>query len=223
VFNFLSRERRAFQQENDPMATHPPPTSTGHHVGSPSWSRRPSERQRESARAGDGVILEVLYSALYGKLCAFARSYVRCSDTAEELVQEVFVRLWRQHSHGRSCSNPRAYLFTSVRNQALKHLAHERVVRHAEEVAQRDGRCPGMSEPLAAADDELQATELAAAFRSAVDQLPGRCREAFRLHHHGAMSYVEIAAVMGTTARTAETQVVQARRVLRQVMASWFS
>jgi RNA polymerase sigma-70 factor (ECF subfamily) len=159
---------------------------------------------------------------LYGKLCAFARSYVRCPDTAEELVQEVFVRLWRQHADGRSCGQPERLLFAAVRNQALKHLAHERVVRHAEESAQRDGRSPGMSEPLAAADDELQATELAAAFSSAVDQLPERCREAFMLHHHG-FSYPEIAAVMGTSARTAETQVVHARRVLRQLLAAWVS
>jgi RNA polymerase sigma-70 factor, ECF subfamily len=205
------------------MATHPPPTAAGRHVGSPSWSRRPGERQRQSARAGDGLILEVVYSALYGKLCAFARSYVRCPDTAEELVQEVFARLWRQHAHGRSCGNPRGYLFTAVRNQALKHIAHERVVRHAEELALRDGRCPGMSEPLAAADDELQATELATAFSAAVEQLPERCREAFSLHHNDGLSYAEIAAVMGTSARTAETQVVHARRVLRQLLAAWVS
>jgi RNA polymerase sigma-70 factor, ECF subfamily len=205
------------------MATHPPPTTAGPRVGSPTWIRPPGERQRQAAPAGDGLILEVLYSALYGKLCAFARTYVHCPDTAEELVQEVFVRLWRQHAHGRSYGNPRGYLFTAVRNQALKHLAHERVVRRAEVSARRGGRSPGMSEPLAAADDELQATELAAALRSAIDQLPERCREAFILHHHDGFSYAEIAAVMGTSARTAETQVVHARRVLRQLLAAWVS
>ena len=188
--------------------------------GSPVRFTGDSPSGREHAWVDEGLSLEILFRAYHQKLCSFARRYVTCPDVAEELVEDVFLRLWEQRENGHACVNPRGYLYAAVRNQALKHLAHERVVRATAALVQGEGFAPGMSQASAPADDEVQATELADAFSSAVEQLPARCREAYTLHHSG-LSYVEIGETMGTSSRTVETQVRNAKRLLRRQLAAW--
>jgi DNA-directed RNA polymerase specialized sigma24 family protein len=82
----------------------------------------------------------------------------------------------------RACVKPKRYLYTAVRNQALKHLAHEAVVRRSHAMVKRGGRVPGAGEGPIGADDEVEAHELAAAFEDAAVRLPARCREAYTLY-----------------------------------------
>jgi RNA polymerase sigma-70 factor, ECF subfamily len=138
-------------------------------------------------------------------------------------VADVFVGLWQLHTSGRKCIDPKRYLDVAVRNQALKHLAHERVVRKFQEIVLGEGRVPAMSQPPAFAEDELEAAELAAAFERALNLLPDRCREAFDRYHCDGMTYPEIADIMNISARTAETHVGHARKALREALGDWLS
>lgn len=164
--------------------------------------------------------VEVLFRAHYGKLCAFARSYVGCPDAAEDIVQDVFLQLWRLRECGETFANPRTYLYSAVRNRALKHAAHERVARRSHEMMQSAGRAPGMSQAPTSADEQLEAAELEAAWDDAVDHLPRRCREAY-VYWRVGKTPAEIAAEMGTSVRTAETQAARARRHLRRELTCW--
>jgi RNA polymerase sigma-70 factor (ECF subfamily) len=144
---------------------------------------------------------------------------VKRSDIAEEVVADVFVRLWEHRATWLSCKNQKGYLYAAVRNQALKHLAHERIVRNTQALVLRGDRAPGMSQHPAPADELLHAKELAAAFNHAIARLPARCRETY-MHRRDGMTYAEIAVVMGTSIRTVETQLARAYRVLRTVIAA---
>lgn len=163
---------------------------------------------------------EALFHAYYRELCMFAAGYVGCMAVAEDLVQDVFLQLWRLRRNGKRCVNPDHYLYTAVRNRALKYLAHERVVCSAHEMMQSSGQVSGMSQPRATADEEVEAAELEQAYERAVDELSARRREAYN-HRRAGKTHAEIAAVMGTSQRTAETQVADARRSLRRELAYW--
>ena len=171
--------------------------------------------------AREGLSLEALFHTYRAKLCTFALGYVGCTDVAEEVVEDVFLRLWEQRENLPKCNSPKSYLYTAVRNQALKHLAHERVVRKSLAIVQREGHAPGMSQPPASAEDQVQATELAAAFQYAIEQLPARCREAYTLHRQHGLSYAAIAERMGVSVRTVDTQLARATKVLRRNLAAW--
>ena len=163
-----------------------------------------------------------LFRTYHVKLCAFALRYVGSVDVAEEVVEDVFLRLWVQMRDGvPALKNPKRYLYTAVRNQALKHLKHERVVRKSLAIVQHQEHVPGMSQPAASAEDQVQARELAIAFHSAVDQLPTRCREAYTLYRQQGLSYAEVAELMGISIRTVETQLARATRALRLNLAAW--
>jgi RNA polymerase sigma-70 factor (ECF subfamily) len=164
----------------------------------------------------------MLFLTYHARLCAFASRYVGCPDTAEEVVEEVFLRIWAQRGPGDDrCSCSRRYLYTAVRNQALKVLDHERVVQRSHGIVIRQEHIPGMSQPMIAADEKVQAEELADAVRHAIDQLPERCRQAYVLHRQQGMSYAEVAEVMGISVRTVETQLGRAAKALRVALAIW--
>jgi RNA polymerase sigma-70 factor (ECF subfamily) len=165
---------------------------------------------------------EVLFLTYHARLCAFASRYVGCPDMAEEVVEEVFLRIWTQCGPGddpRGCS--RRYLYTAVRNQALKVLDHERVVQRLCGIVVHQAHLPGMGQPPIAADEKLQADELAVAVGQAIDQLPERCRQAYVLHRQQGMSCAEVAEVMGISVRTVETQLGRAAKALRQDLSAW--
>src|SRR4051812_24888483 len=75
--------------------------------------------------------IEALFREHYTGLCGFVTRYVTSRDIAEEVVQEVFLRVWEQREAVAAVMPTRAYLYAAVRNQALTILRHERVVdRH---------------------------------------------------------------------------------------------
>lgn len=78
-----------------------------------------------------------------------------------------------------------------------------------------------MTQPPASADIEVEALELALAFRETVDQLPKRRREAYVLRRVLGLSYSVAGEAMGTSARTVETHVGRADSALRRWLAPW--
>ena len=167
---------------------------------------------------------EILFRTYRSRLCAFAERYVGCPDTAEEVVEDVFLRVWAQRKfEDGCCESPKRYLYTAVRNQALKVLEHQRVVERWRETARAHALVPGMSQPPAAADEALHADQFAAALQQAIDRLPDRCRQAYVLHRQQGNSQAEIAAIMGISVRTVETQLARAAKALRQHLAVWLA
>ena len=71
---------------------------------------------------GDHSAYESLFREHYRPLCAFAFQYVKSSDDAEEIVQDLFVRLWQDRQKVNITSSLKAYLFTSVRNRCINAL-----------------------------------------------------------------------------------------------------
>jgi RNA polymerase sigma-70 factor (ECF subfamily) len=182
----------------------------------------PSLVLRHGAR-GDSASFEALFRTYHGALCAFVCTYVRCPWIAEELVDDVFVRVWERRSTWDSCLNKKRYLYTAVRNSALKVLAHERVVRTSHAMVKDEGRSPAMGQPPAPADEEVNAHELEGAFDLASHQLPARCHKAYMLHYDEGLSYREIAEIMGISERTVEPQVAKARKVFRRELTAWLT
>jgi len=79
-------------------------------------------------RAGDEGACETLFRTFHAPLWKFAYGYVRSREAAEEIVQEVFLALWRNRATWEVHTSVRAWLFGAVRHQALNYLRHERLV-----------------------------------------------------------------------------------------------
>ncbi|MFN8570586.1 MAG: RNA polymerase sigma-70 factor [Gemmatimonadaceae bacterium] len=168
-------------------------------------------------REGDERALEIVFRAHYAGLAAFVQRYVQAPDVAEELVQDIFLKLWSRRQQLTDIESLRTYLFRAVRNQALNWLRRRKLERRWEEEHSDE------AEPVTtiAADDDASEQEITQAVRYAVDRLPPRCREIFLLSRDGGLTYNEIAKALDISVKTVETQMGRALKALRISLASW--
>lgn len=171
-------------------------------------------------REGNERAFEALFLQHFHALARFARSYVRSQPLAEELVQDVFLRIWAQRSRWEVQGSIRAYLFGAVRNGALDLRARADVRRRWEAASWR-AEADDVAARAASSDEHLYAEERAAALRRAVERLPENRRVAFTLRWHHQLSYAEIASIMGISVAAAQMLVARSIAVLRTELAAF--
>lgn len=170
--------------------------------------RRGDEREAEAA-------FDAIFRGWYARLVRMAEGLVRDRAVAEELAQDVLLELWRRRETLDAEGSAGAYLFRATRNRALNHLRHLKVERReAAEVA------PDPVRP-ATAPGELEAEDMEAAVRRAMDSLTPRCREVFELSRVHNMRYSEIAETLGVSVKAVEAQMGKALRAMREHLAPW--
>ena len=168
--------------------------------------------------ARDLAQLEALFHAHYAPLCDYVWHVVRSRDLAEDIVQSLFVRLWELQGGDTSPDLGVAYLYTAARNRAIGHLRRDRVARRFAAELQA---LPAPAPP--AASDEVHARELQHAAERAVAALPPRCQEVFRMSRQHGLGYADIAATLGVSRATVETQMSRALRALRAALAPFLT
>ncbi len=162
-------------------------------------------------RNGDVTAFETVFRTYYRRLCAVVYAFVDSAETAEEIVQDLFLKIWRQHESLQITDNLQAYLYQAARNASLNHLKHRRIEsRWSERVRAEDPPvAPG-------ADDELAESELSRAIDAGIAALPERCRLVFTMSRRQGLSYAEIADVLGISVKTVEAQMGRALKSLRE-------
>jgi RNA polymerase sigma-70 factor (ECF subfamily) len=187
----------------------------------PSPTLSPEPGQLERIRAGDEKAFEDLFKSYYRTLCTFTDGYVRSRDTAEELVQTIFLRLWEKRESWEPVTGIRAYLFAACRNQALDHLKHRRIVDRATLAASgMETQEMAATQPVQP-DEAMHATELADALRQAVEGLPERRRSVIVLRWQHHLSNLEIARALGISVKGVEAHVTRALAALREQLAAF--
>ncbi len=181
------------------------------HQPLPSWDDdvRTDADERALAdgiRAGDVDAFEVLYRRYWERLYAFAFRYLRSKEDAEEIVQEVFFRIWRGRAHWVPAGAVRNYLYLAVRNSARDRLERAAVARRRR-ISQR--------EPAAEVQPDLEAADLVAAVERALTELPAKRAEVCKLRLVAELSYAQIAQRLGICEKTVETQLARGLKFLR--------
>jgi RNA polymerase sigma-70 factor (ECF subfamily) len=165
----------------------------------------------------DSTTFDELVRAHYARLCDFAYRFVHSRAVAEDLVQDVFVRLWERHDQF-DFQDPLKYLYQAVRNRAVSHLRHERI--HARWEAEAS-TAEHAHEHTAATETDVE--ELQRAIAAAVDALPERCRVIFTMSREQDLSYAEIARILDLSVKTVETQMGRALKSLRTRLAPFLT
>lgn len=172
------------------------------------WARR--------IKDGDNTAFEAMFCAYAEKLCSFAEQYVKSPAVAEEIVQDLFLEIWRDREQWSPRKNVRAYLYRTVRNAALDYLKHEEVVAAWKKEAGVE-KAAYRSSPA----EDLDRKELGRAIQDAVEQLPRRQRTAFILSRRHDMTYREVAETLDISIKTVETHMHRAFESLREILAHY--
>lgn len=161
---------------------------------------------------GDHAALSILLERYWRPMVAFAADKVGSQDTAEDLVQETFVRVWEKREQLRPYTSPRAYLYRVLRNLITDDYRHRRLRDQWASARQADDSAPAAPSPALL----LEADQLAVAANEAIAALPPRRRDVLVLAHFHGLSYQEVADALGITRRTVANHMTLALKELRR-------
>ncbi len=160
---------------------------------------------------------ESMYRHYYERLCQFAFRFVNNQATAEDMVHNVFLNIWKNRTSWNPRGTLRTYLYRSVKNQSLKHLAHRKVQNRS------------MLDDLTILPDQNRMNpekrywneEFKAAVQKAVQELPEKRRIIWLMHREDKLTYQEIADVLGLSVKTVETQMSRSLKFIRAELAEF--
>jgi RNA polymerase sigma-70 factor, ECF subfamily len=158
-----------------------------------------------------------LVAAHTDRLCKFVYRYVGSREVAEDIVQDVFIRLWERGDE-LQVRDPLPYLYQAARNGALSYLRHAQV---HERWQLRSGVPAERGHPPETANVEVERTDLALALERGIAELPERCRQVFTMSREQGLTYAEIARVLGLSVKTVESHVWRAMTALRARVAPY--
>ncbi len=160
-------------------------------------------------RASDKDAFETLYRSYWQPLYAFAFRYVRSKPDAEDVTQEVFLRIWRSRADWVPAGPVSNYLYLAVRNAARDRLARAAVAR-------RGWWRLDQAETTQEFQCDLESRELAAAVERALAALPPKRAAVCRLRLLDGLSYAQIADRLGIGTKTVETQLARGLKSVRE-------
>jgi len=151
-------------------------------------------------------IFTKLFAETRDTLHRYIRRFVGSSETAKEIVQEAFLRTYRERE---SVTTLRAFLFSTARNLAANDYRHRRTVERS--AAGNLGDSP-VNPESESPESGLIRDERNRLIQEAIDHLPRQCRAAFTLRVFHECSYQEVAKRLGISPKTVEKHIARGLR-----------
>lgn len=167
----------------------------------------------QHVREGDNEAWEYITRKFYASLLNFIYGMVHERETAEELVQDVFVNFWVKRERLEITISLKSYLYRAARNHTLNFIKRR---KFEQDYQQRLGR--SMSFSKNETEDAFLFSELEKKLYAAIESLPEQRREIFRMSRFEEMTYKEIAEAMDIPVRTVHYQIGLALRDLRDML-----
>lgn len=161
----------------------------------------------------DLAAFERLFNKNYRKLCGYVLKLSGDPDLAEDVVQEVFIKLWESRDEIRIKTSVKSYLFKACHNKFIERMRASTKEASLLETLKWETLSKLQPEE---GTGKLQKVEI---INMAIEQLSPKCREAFLLSRYNQLKYKEIAEVMGISVKTVEIHISKALSHLRQAAA----
>jgi RNA polymerase sigma-70 factor (ECF subfamily) len=169
---------------------------------------------------GDLVAFEELYQQYYIFLCLIAEHIVRNPSDAEEIVSDVFVKLWNIREKIEIITSIKAYLVKAVHNTSINFLEQSKIINKLTDYLNNSDY------KLLAWDSDyplgrLYEKEIMNILDHGINTLPDACRQIFILSRNENMKYGDIANKLGISVNTVKTQMKIALARLREILKDY--
>jgi RNA polymerase sigma-70 factor, ECF subfamily len=171
----------------------------------------------ENIRRGDVAAFEILYKQYYIYLCLISEHIVKNPSDAEEIVSDVFFKVWSIRSKVEITTSIKAYLIKAVYNASINHLESNKLRnRLTQRFSYSDSELLiwDNNYPLG----QLFEKEIIEVLDKGVSTLPDSCRQIFLLSRNEDMKYSDIASRLGISINTVKTQMKIALSRLRETL-----
>jgi RNA polymerase sigma-70 factor (family 1) len=185
--------------------------STSGNVGDPALLAR--------IASGDEGAFRQVYVFYYKRLYQFAYALVKTREPAEEIVEDVFVRIWQQRETINSIQNLRVYLYTAIKNSALNYLSQKARQSITEPF---DHIHISVGNPTDTPEQILITAEMQQKIQTAIEALPPRCKMIFKLVREDGLKYKEIAGILNISVNTIDAQMAIAIKKITTAIGAEF-
>ena len=167
----------------------------------------------EQLKKGDATAFDALFDEYSQRLFAFAYKYLKSEADAEELVQEVFVRIWENRKLLKSDYSFKSYLFTIALNQIRKFFNKRAIaLRYVTEVKGSESNTDNTT------IDSIEYSSILNRIDELIEKLPERKKLIFIKSKKEGKSSKEIAEELQITVGTVDNQVSDALRIIRDAL-----
>jgi RNA polymerase sigma-70 factor (ECF subfamily) len=163
----------------------------------------------EQVRNNDRLAFSILFTRYYSDLVRFSSSIIHDTTAAEEIVQDLFVRIW-ENRRQLNTDSLKSYLLKSVQNRSIDYLRHLTIKNNFARTL--------LEHPVLLQNDTenyILYTELESEVNQALNRIPESYAEVFKKSRFEALNHQEIAKLMGISVRTVEERIRKALQLLR--------
>ncbi|QGY46346.1 RNA polymerase sigma-70 factor [Maribellus comscasis] len=170
----------------------------------------------DGLREGNSKIYDYLFHYYYSGLVIFSYRLVEDMDTAEDIVQDFFFRLWFNREELVIRQSLKSYFFSAVKNRSLDFLKRKKIGIRIEKELSYVRAGTGNEE-----QNFLVQAELEEQIKIAIEKLPEKCKKVFLMNRFEGMKPAEIAKYENISVRTVEGHIGKAIRILRTELEAY--
>lgn len=169
----------------------------------------------ENIRNSNQGVFELVFKYYYSGLVVYADQIIKNTSVSEDIVQSIFLKLW-ENRESIEIRSLHAYFTQCVKNRCIDYIRNQ-------QVRQRFDNQGDHVEAVDFEDDFWIKTELSELIESAIEDLPPRCQEIFRMSRYDNLKISEIANKLNISKRTVETQISKALKIMRIRLIDYIS
>ena len=159
---------------------------------------------------GNRDAFNVVFRKYYGKVSNFIDAIIKDTQAAEDIAQDIFVKLWTRHASLTGVRSLDSYIYMMARNAAIDHIRKDRNFAIPDEIRDTYGNCE--TEELYFASEKELIIKLVLA------GMPEKRRKIFEMNRYSGLSNEEIAKKLSVSKKTIENQITLALKELRQAI-----
>lgn len=166
-------------------------------------------------KSNSSSAFQALFEKYSQRIYRFSIGYLKNNQEAEEIVQDVFLRVWKTREKLVAEQSFESYLFTIAKNSILNTI---RKANYEKAYLEYSSLQPNKNSLL---EEELDFKELDRIYRQAIEKLPARRKEVYRLSRDKGLSNREIANELGISVKTVENQMTAALSGIKKELLSY--
>lgn len=168
-------------------------------------------------KKGNKQAYSILFNKYYRDLVLFGGNFLPNKSLCEDIVQNIFLKLWRDREVLVIETSLKSFLLRSVQNSCLDELRHKGVVREHESYSSTFGASDNID-----TENYVLYSDLHNHLNDALSKLPESCRQAFEMNRLEGLKYREIAEKLNVSERTIEVRIGKALSLLRNHLKEFF-
>ncbi|MVT12250.1 RNA polymerase sigma factor [Chitinophaga tropicalis] len=163
--------------------------------------------------AGEEEAFSQLFNSYWDKVYSTALLFTKSAQIAEDIAQEVFLRMWLNRATATTIENLESFLFITVRNLVYNKLSRTRLETAYQNYLQYQVALTDMD-----AEAQTEFRQLREIIEGGISRLPAQQQKAFRLSREKGLSHEEISRIMGVSRATVKDYIVRAIAFLRNYL-----